>query len=169
MAQFVNDSFTASNGTLLSAHTGEVGASWTASNFTTGTARIDANRAHANTNATGWWFASGLPTGAEYDLTIVVNTVTAVQAVGMLARGDPASADVYWVNYSRSTGTLTLFRVIGGSPTSLGTYSVAFPVGEDHTITFEVRNAAKRVFGARGAQMARVASTAATATVATKT
>src|SRR5687768_4458079 len=107
MAHFVTDSFTDSDGTNLSSHAGELGASWTEHpSFTTGDIVIsDANRARATTTNTNLYYASSAPASAEYSVSAVIRCVTAATCrVGVGGRVSTSAADYY----------LFLYRVFNG-------------------------------------------------------
>ena len=143
MTVFVSDTFTDTDGTLLTAHTGETGATWTSLK---GTAEeIQSNALTPNGND-GVCYASGSPASAEYDVEYVITGTTAAgYALGGLGRLDTGvSTGTYYLAWHTSA-TFTLYKVIANAFTSLGTSSSPAPVGGD-AIKLEIRDAAKKLF-----------------------
>jgi len=147
--EFVTDTFTGTNGTLLENHTGEAGATWT--NIASGQSDIQGNQlSHvAAVSIPAEYLASGVPTSAEYDVQaeIVVVDDTKVAAAGVLGRVDPAGTnDYYLVDYSLTTGRWRFFKRVNGAFTSLGTFIETLTEGVPKTVRLEIRNASKKVF-----------------------
>lgn len=146
--RFVFDSFTDTAGTLLDAHTGEIGATWTShTSFSTSSGAItDANRLRANASATGFYYASGTPDTAEYDLTINVH-VESNGAFGVLWRMSTTADTGYGFYFSSGLKTWHLSKWSAGSETSLNTKSDSTSVvaGADLVLTVQVRNTGQTV------------------------
>lgn len=125
---FVSDTFTDANGTTLEAHTGETGATWAKhATETPATAVIASNRARPNGATAGFYYASGSPASAEYDVQSDLFVLTTAGNSGVAGRIDTASRTGYlwrslsggdWQLYKDVAGTFTL---LGSSPDSLST------------------------------------------------
>ena len=132
MATFLSDTFTDTNTTLLQDHTGETGATW-AKNGGTASAvfTIYNNRIYCG-NATTWYYASGTPASADYEVTATIRIVSAANnTVGVIGRQVTSAATGYTAMLTRvSTGggtwTVNLYRHLSGSST-LGTYTISSP------------------------------------------
>jgi hypothetical protein len=152
MASFVTDTFTDADGTALTAHTGELGATWTFkslfSTADTGITILGGRVAGRNTSY-GLDLASGTPPGAEYDLTMVVAMMATNvdNGVGFAARADRTSDTVYVVCYQGGTtnGWWTA-RILNGTWTNLATFNLAYVPDSTYAATLKVRDAAKTLF-----------------------
>ena len=82
MTAFVTDTFTDTNGTAITSHTGELGATWaiwTPGNSATTPNVIQSNlliSAEVNTNA--WYYASGTPSSADYTVSANLVYISAI-------------------------------------------------------------------------------------------
>ena len=128
MADFVFDSFTDTAGTLLGSHTGETGATWTEhGSYAVGDPLItDANRMRTSVGSTACWYASGTPTGADYDVTatMVQRSQASSNSAGPAGRIDTGANTMYFARYLGPTGGWQLFKIVAGTATQLGsTYS----------------------------------------------
>jgi hypothetical protein len=115
---FILDTFTDANDTLLTAHTGERGASWAPHPAAAGTFAITANRARS-TGATGSVIASGVPPTPDYAVSVsyyVADQVSNNAAV--LIRLDATALTGYMARLS-STSRWQLHRYSAGSATLL--------------------------------------------------
>jgi hypothetical protein len=127
MAIFVNDTFTGS-GVVLTSHTGETGATWTAHSSSSAAAfNLDGsgNLLVNNGISNGIYYASGVPSGAAYDVTGSINAVTTLgsgDCLGVAGRIDTAANTYYRAYTADSTGTfatLNLDKVVAGTVTNL--------------------------------------------------
>lgn len=129
MATFVNDTFTDTSATDLTAHTGETGATWTEhTTYTSGQVVIsNANRIRNNQNQLCVLYASGAPINADYyvQASLVVKNVGGESNAGVAGRIDTAANTMYGVRYSMTSGTpqWILFKIVAGVVTSLGTFN----------------------------------------------
>lgn len=144
MGQFVLDTFTDTNGTAISSHTGETGATWTALTGNADTPTIQSNALDPGTGSTanGLWYASGAPLGADYTVTaqVLFNGGTAAIA-GPGARLSTSAQTGYFgflfnngthkfATYKYVAGALTLVAGTGNTPTITSgvTYTIALDV-----------------------------------------
>jgi hypothetical protein len=144
---FLVDSFTDTNNTDLSAHTGETGATWTLHpSYSSGAAQIAFNQLR---NVTTYaYYASGTPSSSEYTVTAVLNakqTYVDNRGIGIAGRMDTATNTMYLAQYAYLNSRWELFKGVSGTFTSLGTYSQTLVDGESYTLTLEITNGAKRL------------------------
>ena len=137
MATFLNDTFTGANGTALTAHTGETGATWTIQS-TWSDANIQTNRVYGSVAAVQ---ASGVPASPDYDVLGTINIVSAANVTAGVAGRMAAAADTFYyaaiVRTSGGGGTWTVQvakRVAGVQTTLSSTGISALTVGTDHTL-----------------------------------
>ncbi len=145
MATFLTDTFTGigSGGNLVT-HTGETGATWTrvgAADFK----GDGAGRIHLTAGATDDWYydyASGLPAGANYDVTCVILTNTGVS--GCMARGSTSTLSGYVachdpLGLNGDPAGILLYKVSGGliGMVTLGRFSTTLSAGS-HTIVLSL-------------------------------
>lgn len=140
---FVTDSFTDADNTLLSAHTGELGATWTKKWYSSFNAKIISNQLRsAYLNCT--WYASGTPASAEYD-------VEAKYVSGLIGPNDfigPAgrmstTADTFYTAGAAYTGGYKLLKCVAESFTLLGSYGTS---AGNTVVKLEIRDAAKKLY-----------------------
>lgn len=149
MATFVSDTFTDTADTTLASHTGETGATWTASpNATTPFLVTDANRIRTSVSTRVEYRSSGTPASAEYDVQATIRQLSsdAGQYLGVLGRLVTANDDSYAAVYSKPDGVWLLYKRVGGAFTSLGTSAATLTTGVDYVIKLEIRNATKKLF-----------------------
>lgn len=125
MAQFASDSFTDSDGTLLSAH----GSSWTrhstGSSPSSGIA-ITSNRARNTTAATdGAYYHSGSPASADYSVSADVYVVSTdnTNEANVLARVSTSAATWYMarlLNTGSTSANWQVYKRVAGTFTQLG-------------------------------------------------
>lgn len=142
MPQFVLDTFTDAGTPLLTAHTGETGATWAdhpkpewgGAYRLTGDGEIYCSLLH------GVCYASGVPPSANYTVTAGLHIVTlGVDAIYICARMDTAVATMYMFRLSSDGSTWQLYKMVGGTATPLdsaaatvvegGVYDLALAVG----------------------------------------
>jgi lysophospholipase L1-like esterase len=143
---FVNDTFTDTAGTLLPAHTGETGATWTQHANWTGVASISsANRLYYSSagNTVAVYYASGTPASADYDVQATIRRLSSVsQEIGVMGRAATAANDWYWARYSHANGRWELW--VGLS--MAGTYTQALSDDTDYVLKLEMRGTAIKVY-----------------------
>jgi hypothetical protein len=134
---FVTDTFTDTDNTVLSSHTGEVGATWTQHPAcTTGTIIILSNRAHKDTaSGNGCYFASGVPANANYTVEVLEVDLTAVglasRACGWMSTTGTFSAVCVG---RQNTTAVELIKFIAGTGTQLDTAAVTFTTDQIRTL-----------------------------------
>src|SRR3954469_6728151 len=116
---FLNDTFTDTDTTLLSAHTGETGATWTKHGSAVANAQIDTNRVRSSstTNQQAFYYASGSPATAEYDIafTLFVTTTPLFDSGGgPMARVATAANTFYFMMYNGNPGRFELYKRVAG-------------------------------------------------------
>lgn len=149
MATFLNDTFTDVNGTALASHTGETGATWTkhpnagASNI----AVSNINTIVSDGTTLSYYYASGTPAGAEYDVTsdLLIKSTTASRRAGVMARLATDAATYYRAYYENQVEWV-LIKNVAGSSTNLGTWSEVIADEDTRAFVFEVRDATKKLF-----------------------
>lgn len=135
------DNFTATDGTLVTAHAADSGESWTT--FGGGQSpKVATNRVRGNANNTfSTALSSWAPPGGTADYYVEVPVY--------VASVDTCSAWIYLhyvdsSNYYRlqvqNVGTIALQKVIGGTAATLGSYSRTMTAGETFTLRAEVLN-----------------------------
>jgi hypothetical protein len=139
---FVNDTFTDTNGTLLTSHTGETGATWTSHpSYSSGAGfqQIQTNR--VVTSAAGpsaAAYASGVPPVADYDVNANVRALTNnfTNTLGITARMDTSSNTM--VTFRYLTDNWSLIDIVGGTPTVIQSSTTALSTGADHSVQLSV-------------------------------
>jgi len=137
MATFLNDTFTDTDATELSAHTGETGATWTKHGSYSPDADINSNALEGQSDTDpAVYYASGSPSSADYYVEGVINhNNSSTNRGGFAARIDTAADTMY---VFAITGNKHLFyRIVAGSITSL-TDTNPYPGLTDHTYKFTV-------------------------------
>lgn len=155
MPPFVSDTFTDSDDVELSAHVGETGATWVehpnsaAPNFI-----HTANRVRPNSTGTSvaFYYASGLPASADYDVECPVHFAGArsFAEAYLFARLDPAAHTYYRVICTVGGGVFNtrLQKVVAGSGTFLSDAipGAAILAGETHVVKLEPIGTAIKVY-----------------------
>jgi hypothetical protein len=147
MATFVSDTFTDTDGTNITAHTGETGATWTRhGSATVSTSVINSNALSDGGSSNDICYASGLPAGVEYTVSAVTSwPVTGAACTGICGRMDTAANTFYMLRNTSAT-SLELFKRVAGTFTSLGTFTISSPVGTTQTLNLEITDATKKAF-----------------------
>lgn len=125
MAQFLLDTFTDTDGTVLSSHTGETGATWTehpnqnASDFQIQTNRARSVSSGSNISA---FYASGTPAGTEYDVNAdMVAISTDGSTCGIIVRVSTSAHTWYLCGYTTSgTNRYYIEKLVAGTATEIG-------------------------------------------------
>lgn len=147
MTTYVNDTFTGTDGTLLKAHTGELGATWTEGiGFgTTDQPQLDAygRIRHKSGASSGVFFASGIATSDGEYVEAAVQTHTTDTGFGILARGHvnlAGSARGYMGYYSSTAGLWKILRLDNSTTFTQvgGTATAALAAATAHTIRVTV-------------------------------
>jgi hypothetical protein len=133
---FVLDTFPGVDGTLLTAHTGEIGATWTQHSASTGTLEIRTNQLRNTAALVGKYLASGTPPSPNYDVQadFVLITDDNASTMGLLGRYDAAADTGYMARYLATTDSWQLLKVVAGAGTQLGSLSATPLVGTQTAI-----------------------------------
>jgi hypothetical protein len=147
---FVQDSFTDITDTGLAAHTGETGAMWAKHPSIGGVNSFitSADRLRGNGGEYGYWYASGLPASAEYDISAKVHVASVIGGsyLGVAARILTTEQTAYFARYNMSSARWELYKHDNGGFGLLGTYDQSLAAGSTTTMRFEVRNASKKLY-----------------------
>jgi hypothetical protein len=141
---FASDTFTGSDGTDLTSHTGEVGATWAKVTGITGVFKITSNKAKGDSAGLSLYYASGTPDTNEYDIEADMHQVSSTDLPGVGGRIDQAADSGYYLYFD--SGNWVLAKRVSGTDTSLGTYTDALVNGNDRHIKLQIRTAAKKAF-----------------------
>lgn len=148
---FLTDTFTGTDGTNLTAHTGETGATWTKGSVNIGSWSITSNRARMG-NSTNTYIidvCSGTPASADYDVTAVMHYFTSVGGfIGICGRVQSPSPSATTFNCYVAAITAGVFQirrhagtpdVVSNPGSVLGTYSPGLVAGNDYTVKLQMR------------------------------
>lgn len=143
---FVRDTMTGADATLLTAHTGELGATWTIAPTSTQTMQLISNRVRGSASS-ALFYASGVPPTANYEISADVTVITnnASGAFGVMGRIDTAVDTKYTFRYTSSNNLWELSRSVNGVGFSFGTTG-AFPLVSG-THRFTLRMAGDQISG----------------------
>lgn len=151
-AQFVQDTFGASGGsgnaagTDLSAHTGEIGATWTkitgqSTNYGGSLVLTPTHTVRAGANAEIVYTPSGTPASANYTVTAVWSCVTVLTAgqVGVEVRRQAGADTAYISRYNTNFSVWELYKDVAGSYTRMDSNANgSYPMTAGHTYTQKV-------------------------------
>lgn len=154
MATFVNDTFSGEVGTtVLSAHTGEAGATWTVHPSYTEQLNVSAitNSVFCSNTAVGsCYYTSGIPASSEYDVQADFVTDFSLGGIanfaGIAGRISTSADTFYMARYSASPSRWELYKAVSGTFTLLGTYSQSLSDNSSYTVRLEITDATKKVF-----------------------
>lgn len=145
----LNDTFTAADGSLLTAHTAESGATYVMNPVGSGVVRMDAGRAHAS----GAAFACSSVVAADCEITGVFRCLSVDgQYAGLLGRSSTSAADWYSVLLQFSGGV-----ALYGTG-SLGSFGMTFEAGADYRAKLQMQGSLIRAF-VNGYEFKRVTNT----------
>ena len=122
MAQFASDSFSGTDGTLLSTYS----ANWVKhSSSGAGTLLIYSDRARKNEGGDeALYYHSGTPGGADYSVTSLIACVSSASGnPGVCGRINTAANTFYMARYDTASGGWQLFKRVTGTFTQLGSTS----------------------------------------------
>jgi hypothetical protein len=138
MAAFVTDTFTDANDTQITAHTGELGATWTlAPGDTSGGSQstIKGNKLGGPGSGSCICYASGAPGGADYTVsaTFVFASGTWPTIYGPAGRMSTSAETGYFaILFSNE---IRLYKYVAGSLTQVGTGDALTPAAGTFTVT----------------------------------
>lgn len=143
--KFLIDTFTDTNGVVLTSHIGEQGATWTKMPSNAGVLTVQANRLYCSTSPAAT-YASGVAMTPDYDVTVAIRVVTTAvnMEIGAIGRSADA-ANTYYVAFmdrvSSGGGTVRarLGKFVNNTFTALGSAVTITPAASsDHTITLRM-------------------------------
>jgi len=147
MATYVKDTFTDTNGTVLSSHTPDIGGAWSevgggaTSNITIQSDTIQ-QALFGNSKAVNATTAST----ADYQVSIdvIMSAATAgVDEVGVMGRGNFGAGNSYIVYYDTDfttpNQTVVLSSFASGSETQLATYALTYVQGQTHNVMLKMQ------------------------------
>lgn len=126
MTEFLRDSFTDVDGTNLTAHTGETGATWTKHPVNAGDIKIASNTARGDGTNVTYYTASGTPATADYslDIDVTAGSLITQDLFYLWGRRDTVADTGYFCRIYRPTPNVhVLGKAVAGVYTVLSTYS----------------------------------------------
>lgn len=145
----VYDSFTDTNGTNLTAHTGEKGATWTKVTGALGDLVVQANSACVSgAGVSAVYVSSGVPATNEYDVDGDFANLTTIASnfQSILGRWSTSAKTGYKLQYEVDAGKFVLYVSVAGVETPIGQYIVALGAAQTLHAKLQIRTAAKTVF-----------------------
>ena len=150
---FITDSFSGeAAATLLSAHVGELGATWAKHPFVTGNVRISSGGSiyHAQGIDGSFYYASGV-SGADYRVGATVHRLSThpTGIADVLARCSTTTDTRYGARYSSITPGpgWSLYKVVSGTAAALGVASgETIAVGSSRSVILEVSGTSVRLY-----------------------
>lgn len=130
MGTFVQDSFTDSDATNLSSHTGETGATWAKLTGYTGNCYINGNvlENEDGSDADAAYYASGAPASADYDVEAKYTWVSSQLCDWRICgRIDTSNGNYYSFYYRRGSNTYRLTKRVSGTTTTLASAAGSSP------------------------------------------
>lgn len=128
------DSFTDADGTLITSHTGEIGATWTVQNgYAPATAPTIASNGLYAPVVPAAYYASGVPSSANYYVECELNfrSSAAGDTNGPAGRVTVGANTMYFCRYNVAAGGWQLQKLVTGTITQLGsTVAESFPTGQ---------------------------------------
>lgn len=140
MPIITNDTFTATAGTLLENHTGETGAVWTKNPaFSTGSAAITAaNRVRGNSNNATVYYASGVPSSADYDVEADLYVASSAGNAGIIGRQSTSAGTYYLFAYIAGSGW-TLYTLVNGANQNSTVFAQTLTIGQTYHLRLSMR------------------------------
>jgi hypothetical protein len=117
------DTFTGSGGTLLTSHTGEIGATWAYHAGSANTEQIsNANRARRDGSGYSINYTTATPASADYSVEaeLYVRTNLSGDRVGVIGRLDTATSSFYMSRWEPENTSWNLIEYTNGTPSYLG-------------------------------------------------
>jgi hypothetical protein len=142
---FLNDTFTGTNGALLTARPGEIGATWTLHPLFTG-APVLFNDGLRNGSANSVAYASGVPASADYAVSATVRPVSLINTAGVVGRLNTAADTCYHARYGSADGAWQIFKFVAGVATKLGEYVSTAVVGTNYDLRLEMRGTSIKLY-----------------------
>lgn len=149
MTTFVLDTFTGPDGTVLSAHVGEVGATWAKHpSYGADTMELESNKVRVSgSTAPTLYYASGVPPSAEYAVQGTVSELTDENGtMGVAGRISLAANTLYTARYESNLERWELYKFVAGAATLLGNYVGDDPGTGPKVVRLVLRDALKEVY-----------------------
>lgn len=147
MAVFVQDTFTDTAGVTLASHTGELGATWAKGSPAPNNAVItSAGRVRMGGATSGYYYASGTPASAEYDVECDLYVASKSGQHGIAGRLSTSADTCYRARLDASNNLMLFEKVVAGTNTQLSSTAKTYTIGNTYAIKLEIRDAAKKVF-----------------------
>lgn len=141
---FVTCTFAGSNSTNLDAHTPEgLGDTWTRHGSYSGSMQIQTNRIVCIAANAGY-YASGVPSSAEYSVQATVRRVSGTGNIGPTARMSTSADTMYRVLVDGTN--VVLAKRVAGSSTTLGSWAHGLSDGGEIVVKLECLDATKKVY-----------------------
>lgn len=144
MSTFVSDTFTDTNGVVLTAHNSDIGMTWAGSVMT-----IQSNQVTFGTFGTAVCFSTRVPTSPDYSVqaTIVFNGATRAASFGGVTARGSISSDYYRAMYDGDAEVWRLQKLASTVVTNLGsTFAMAYVQGASHTVKLTLTGTSLEVF-----------------------
>ena len=143
MATILHDLFNDTGGTLLSAHTPDIGGAYSQyAPHSTTTLRIGTGGTalEPSTNAIGVYTNAATPAAANYEATfgLIQHTNNNTNFSGIVMRFNTSTGVHYHVRYSQLNGAWQLYRHDGTSYVSLGSFTQALTLGQEYLVRFKL-------------------------------
>lgn len=129
---FVNEPFTAANGTNVDSLTG-----WEAHPSKTGSFLVQSNRAYASAGSP-MLYHTGTPISADYTVETTIRCVTNSAKTGIVGRLDTTAETCYEIFYRLSDTRWRLARKIDGTIFEIGSFTQVLTPGNDYTVALEM-------------------------------
>lgn len=140
MALVLRDNFTDTNGTNLTSHTADNGATWTRqTGGPSGTATIESNQTSTTTNSLQF-ISSAAPGSENFIVEAVVTRATATSStdhrIGVIINYHPTATTGYFIRLANTA--LFIQRIVGGSATTIANISTTWSQPETYTLNVDV-------------------------------
>lgn len=142
---FLEDTFVGADGTLLTAHTGESGVTWSSHPAAAGNCTINANRIRSSTS--GIVVASDIADVDDYMITATLHTMPTIGSTDLgIAFDIHATANTFYLARHASGSGWQLYKFVNGSATALGSTPATLSVSTDYVMRVERRNGSQRLY-----------------------
>lgn len=152
-ANIALDRFNGVVGTDLTAHVGEVGATWTRPYGATGVGYMltDANRLRGNAAGDNICIVSGSTTSSDYTIQVDYNVKTIAGDISVIGRADPSVQTFYMARIMpAANGTIELYKCVAGTYTLLQSQvlptAYILAIGQTRHLTFKMEGAQLTVY-----------------------
>jgi hypothetical protein len=137
MAGVLTETFTAANGTAITARPSDSGHTWGGHPSGSSTFTIHNNRAYCSLGINNLAMSSALAQTADVQATYTFRYLSGDGSLGILLRLHPTAATFY-MSRLNSANQWQIYKFVNGSATLLGSYSQSSSPPEDHTCIFDI-------------------------------